>query len=45
MHLEKNRVSTARRASADDLLRRLTAEGDRPGALWTQGLLAGAGPH
>ena len=31
--------STARRASEDDLLERLVAEGDLPGALWKQGLL------
>ena len=45
MHREKSGVSIARRASADDLRRRLTAAGDLPGVLWTRGLLAGAGPH
>jgi len=33
------------RASESELLRRLVAEGDRPGALWTQGLFEGAGPR
>lgn len=42
---KRNGVSAARRASDDDLLRRLTAEGDLPGALWTQGLLTRDGPH
>ena len=45
MHREKSGVSIARRASVDDLRRRLTAAGDLPGVLWTRGLLAGAGPH
>lgn len=37
--------STVRRASDNDLLRRLSAEGDLPGALWRQGLFEGAGPR
>lgn len=37
-------VSTARRASDDDLLHRLVEAGDRPGALWKQGLFRGAEP-
>lgn len=37
--LEKqNGFSTARRVSDSELLRRLVAEGDRPGTLWWQGL-------
>lgn len=42
---QRNGVSTVRRASADGLLRCLTAEGDLPEALRTEGLLTGAGPH
>ena len=38
-------ISTARRASDDDLLRRLVGEGDRPGTLWKQGLFPGAAPQ
>ena len=36
---KKDGFSTARRVSEDDLLERLVAEGDLPGALWKQGLL------
>ena len=43
MHLEKNRVSTARRTSDDERICRLHAEGDLPGTRWRQGLLPGAG--
>lgn len=42
---QRNGVSTARRASADDRVRRLTAEGDLPEALRTEGLLTRDGPH
>lgn len=38
-------VSAARRASDDEQLRRLAEEGDRPGALWKQGLFPGADPQ
>ncbi|MBI1208291.1 MAG: AAA family ATPase [Azospirillum sp.] len=37
--------ATVRRASASQLLQRLVAEGDLPGALWRQGLFEGAGPR
>lgn len=37
--------TTARRASEQGLLRRLVDEGDKPGALWRQGLFEGAGPR
>lgn len=40
---KRNGVSTARRASDDERIRRLHAEGDLPGALWRQGLFPGAG--
>lgn len=42
---KRNGVSTARRASDDERIRSLHAEGDLPGALWRQGLFPGAGPH
>lgn len=38
-------ASAARRASDDEQLRRLAEEGDRPGALWRQGLFPGADPQ
>jgi predicted ATPase len=42
--LVKNHGFTSvRRASESDLLRKLAAEGDLPGALWKQGLFEGAG--
>ncbi len=37
--------ATVRRAADSDLLRRLLAEGDLPGALWKQGLFEGADPR
>jgi predicted ATPase len=37
--------TTVRRASEHELLCRLVAEGDLPGALWKQGLFEGAGPR
>lgn len=37
--------STVRRASDNELLRQLVAQGDLPGALWKQGLFEGAGPR
>lgn len=42
---KRNGVSTARRASDDERIRSLHAEGDLPGAMWRQGLFPGAGPH
>lgn len=42
---KRNGVSTARRASDDERIRRLHAEGDLPGAMWRQGLFPGAGLH
>ncbi len=42
---KRNGVSTARRASDDEQIRSLHAEGDLPGAMWRQGLFPGAGPH
>ena len=42
---KRNGVSTARRASDDERIRRLHAEGDLPGALWRQDLFPGAGLH
>lgn len=41
--VKKNGFSEVRRASENELLRNLTAEGDLPGALWKQGLFEGAG--
>jgi predicted ATPase len=41
--VKQDGFSTVRRASDSDLLRRLVAEGDLPGALWKQGLFEGAG--
>lgn len=40
---KRNGVSTARRASDDERIRSLHAEGDLPGAMWRQGLFPGAG--
>lgn len=42
---KRNGVSTACRASDDERIRRLHAEGDLPGAMWRQGLFPGAGLH
>lgn len=41
--VKKDGFTTARRASDNELLRNLVAEGDLPGALWKQGLFEGAG--
>ena len=41
--LKKDGFTTVHRASGSDLLRRLVAEGDLPGALWKQGLFEGVG--
>ena len=38
-------ITEVRRASTDDLLRDLVAEGDKLGDLWRQALLPGAGPQ
>jgi predicted ATPase len=43
--VKEDGFTTVRRASDSDLLGRLIAEGDRPGALWKQGLFEGAGPR
>lgn len=43
--VKEDGFTTVRRASDSDLLGRLFAEGDRPGALWKQGLFEGAGPR
>lgn len=43
--VKENGTTTVRRASENELLRRLVAEGDLPGALWKQGLFEGAGPR
>lgn len=43
--VKENGFTTARRASGYELLKNLVAEGDRPGALWRQGLFDGAGPR
>ena len=44
--LAKERGFTkVRRASQEDLLRSLVAEGDKLGTLWRQGLFSGAGPQ
>ena len=41
--LKKDGFTTVRRASDNELLSRLVAEGDMPGALWKQGLFEGVG--
>ena len=41
--VKKDGFTTIRRASDSDLLRRLVKEGDKPGALWKQGLFEGTG--
>lgn len=41
--VKKDGFSEVRRASENQLLRNLVAEGDLPGALWKQGLFEGAG--
>ena len=41
--VKKDGFSEVRRASENELLRNLVAEGDLPGALWKQGLFEGAG--
>jgi hypothetical protein len=41
--VKKDGFTTVRRASESELLRKLAAEGDLPGALWKQGLFEGAG--
>ncbi len=43
--VKKNGFTSVRRASSEELLRNLVAEGDLPGALWRQGLFEGAGPR
>jgi len=40
--VKKDGFSEVRRASENELLRNLVAEGDLPGALWKQGLFEGA---
>lgn len=42
---KKKGYTEARRAGSEELLRKLAAEGDLPGALWKQGLFSGAGPR
>lgn len=41
--VKKEGFTTVKRASDDELLKSLLAEGDLPGALWKQGLFEGAG--
>ena len=41
--IKKDGFTTVRRASESELLGRLVAEGDLPGALWKQGLFEGVG--
>jgi predicted ATPase len=41
---KRDGFTSVHRASDSELLRNLVAEGDRPGALWRQGLFEGAGP-
>jgi predicted ATPase len=43
--VKESGFTTARRASESETLQSLVAEGDRPGALWKQGLFEGAGPR
>lgn len=42
---KENGFTEVRRASTDDLLKGLVAEGDKLGTLWRQGLFEGAGPR
>lgn len=42
--VKKNGFATSKRASDDNLLQDLVAEGDLPGTLWKQGFFIGAGP-
>ena len=41
--VKKDGFATVQKASGNELLRHLVAEGDLPGALWKQGLFEGAG--
>lgn len=43
--VKRRGVSTARRASEDEQIQALVEEGDRPGALWKQGLFPGSEPQ
>jgi predicted ATPase len=43
--IKEGGFTSARRASENETLRNLVAEGDLPGALWKQGLFEGAGPR
>ena len=43
--LKDGGFTSVRRASDDESLRGLVDEGDLPGAIWRQGLFAGAGPR
>lgn len=43
--VKENGFTTVRRASDSATLRALVDEGDKPGALWRQGLFEGAGPR
>ena len=43
--VKRDGFTTARRASDNETLRNLVAEGDLPGTLWKQGLFEGAGPR
>lgn len=43
--VKQDGFTTVQRAADHELLRRLEAEGDLPGALWRQGLFEGAGPR
>jgi predicted ATPase len=43
--VKRDGFTTVRRASENETLRNLVAEGDLPGTLWKQGLFEGAGPR
>ena len=43
--VKESGFASVRRAAESELLRKLVAEGDLPGALWKQGLFEGAGPR
>jgi len=43
--VKKDGFATVQRASENEMLTNLVAEGDLPGALWKQGLFEGAGPR
>lgn len=43
--VKQDGFTTVRRAVNSELLQKLVAEGDLPGALWKQGLFEGAGPR